>query len=168
MPQRYKATSSSQLPDGVQQAIESARESGKKIVLVTGVFDIFHAEHKRFLERARKAGDFLLVGIESDLRVQSLKGPNRPINSEEQRWQMVSNQGIADSVFVLPEAFTKPEHYISLIETIRPAVLAVSSHTNHLETKQKILELVGGSVKVVHEHNPRVSTTLLVASELEE
>jgi cytidyltransferase-like protein len=135
-------------------------------VLATGVFDIFHTEHRLFLEKAKDAGDVLVVGLESDKRVRTMKGPTRPIVSEYDRWKMVQGCAAVDATFVLPETFSEQAHFLAFIQTLRPHVLAVSSHTNHLENKQSILQSVGGEVQVVHKHNNRVSTTLLVTDEL--
>lgn len=147
------------------ELLEQARQQKKKIVLVTGVFDVLHEEHRRFLEAAQKEGDFLLVGIESDIRVRKMKGENRPYFSQEKRKDHLEAWNIADSVFILPEQFSKPEDHDALIHRIRPAVLAVSEHTAHLPEKMKILHKYGGVVRVVLPHNPEVSTTRILESE---
>lgn len=166
--EEYKAPSPTELPHSVQVVLEKAREKKQRVVLATGVFDIFHGEHRTFLQKAKEAGDVLIVGIESDVRVQALKGPSRPIVNEHDRWKMLVDQELADAVFVLPEEFSEYEHFLAFIKTVHPHVLAVSSHTNHLDKKREIMEHVSGKVEVVHEHNNRVSTTLLVTHELED
>jgi rfaE bifunctional protein nucleotidyltransferase chain/domain len=143
-------------------ALAKAHTAGKKIVLVTGVFDILHQLHRLFLEKAKAAGDFLVVGLESDLRVTAMKGKGRPINPELVRQKNVTALNLADIVFILPEQFAGPVDHEALIAAIRPAVLAVSSHTKHLESKSKILQKHGGQVIVVLEHDPSVSTTKLL------
>lgn len=140
--------------------------SQTKKVLVTGVFDVLHTEHKTFLQKAKQLG-YLLVGVESDVRVADMKGPGRPIHSQNERVKNLQALGIADEVFVLPEDFSLPEHHRNLIQSIQPDYLAVSSHTKHIDKKQKIMNEFGGSVVVVHEHNPEVSTTLLLANQIE-
>ncbi|HYD34853.1 MAG TPA: adenylyltransferase/cytidyltransferase family protein [Vitreimonas sp.] len=134
----------------------------KKTVLVTGVFDILHHEHVEFLQKAKALGDELVVGIESDVRVAAIKGPGRPINTAAIRKTNLENLGLADEVFILPEAFDKPEHHEALIAQYHPDFLAVSSHTAHLDKKQALLAKYGGQVVVVHDHNPAVSTTQLL------
>src|SRR5690606_21280972 len=112
-----------------------------------------------FLEKAKQAGDLLIVGIESDVRVKQIKGPARPINNQETRKNHLSKLPMVDYVFVLPEDFSRPEDHQRLISEIRPNYLAVSSHTKHLEAKKRILRQFGGDVKIVHQFNPEVSTT---------
>jgi len=133
----------------------------KKIVLVTGVFDIFHQEHLHFLQNAKDLGDVLVVGVESDARVRQMKGKGRPIQDQQWRLRTIQELVFVDTVFILPETFSKPEDHDLLIKDIRPTFLAVSSHTAHQEEKQRILRKYGGEVRVVLEQNPVVSTTLL-------
>lgn len=133
-----------------------------KIVLVTGVFDLLHDEHLNFLKKAKELGDKLIVGVESDKRVKEIKGITRPVLSEEIRKKNLEKLSLADEVFVLPEQFNKPEDHLNLVKKVGAKILAVSSHTAHLDKKQQIMEKVGGRVMVVHEHNPEISTTILL------
>jgi D-beta-D-heptose 7-phosphate kinase/D-beta-D-heptose 1-phosphate adenosyltransferase len=162
--EEYKASSPTMLPAHVVKVLAEARKKHHRIVLATGVFDIFHAEHRLFLEKAKAVGDILVVGLESDVRVRALKGSTRPIVAEFDRWKMVVAHPSVDTAFVLPEVFFEHEQFLSFIKTVRPHILAVSSHTNHLSSKRKIMRAVQGEVVIVHEHNNRVSTTLLVTS----
>ncbi len=158
----HKAPQPDQLPPAVELLLNQAREQGRVVVLATGVFDVLHQEHLAFLTKAKQAGDVLVVGVESDVRVRQMKGEGRPIFNEEERWQNLTDLEIADAVFILPDTFSKPEDYRQFTHHLRPQVLAVSSHTNYLEWKQLLMAEVGGEVKVVHEHNPAVSTTILL------
>ncbi|MBP7768362.1 adenylyltransferase/cytidyltransferase family protein [Candidatus Woesebacteria bacterium] len=134
----------------------------EKIVLVTGVFDVLHEEHLNFLHKAKKLGTALLVGIESDVRVKLLKGEGRPINSERVRRTHLKELAIADEVFILPEKFSSIEDHRALLAKIKPAVLAVSSHTPFIENKRKLMAEVGGTVEIVHKQNKKISTTLIL------
>lgn len=144
-----------------------ARQAGQTVVLVTGVFDVLHDEHKNFLLAAKKEGDALLVGLESDVRVREMKGPGRPVNSQQVRKQNLDAWQIADMVFLLPEVFGVPERR-ALIEELRPHVLAVSSHTAHLEKKAAIMEEFGGTLKIVYKHRPEASSTRLIEKSKEQ
>lgn len=133
-----------------------------KVVLVTGVFDILHQEHHNFLKKAKALGERLIVGIESDVRVRQLKGSGRPIHTQSVRAANVTALGLADEVFILPEAFSKPEHHRALLSQIKPDILAVSSHSPHVDKKQALMQEIGGTVVVAHQHNPKISTTILL------
>lgn len=131
-------------------------------VLVTGVFDVLHFEHKNFLKKAKGLGDILLVGVESDKRVREIKGKGRPINLQEKRVESLRNLGIANKVFVLPEKFSESKDHLKFLKKIKPDFLAVSSHTAHLEKKKEIMSQVEGKLVVVHEQNPKISTTKII------
>lgn len=132
------------------------------VVLATGVFDVVHEEHRTFLEKAKAAGDVLVVGVESDVRVRALKGEGRPVNSATARIQNLKHLGFIDHLFVLPEDFHLKERREQLIDSLRPKVLAVSSHSPFLDQKRQMMQQFGGKVVVVHKHNPAISTTLLL------
>jgi D-beta-D-heptose 7-phosphate kinase/D-beta-D-heptose 1-phosphate adenosyltransferase len=66
------------------------RAAGKKLVATNGCFDLLHVGHVRYLNAARRLGDALVVGINGDSSVQKLKGPERPINREEDRAEVVA------------------------------------------------------------------------------
>ena len=147
----------------VADRIAEWKQAGKRIVLVTGVFDVFHEEHRAFLQKASEVGDVLVVGVESDVRVKEMKGPDRPLFSQQHRFTQVSLYPVVDIAAILPESFSRPEHHRSLIQLIQPHILAVSAHSPHQDKKQLILQEFGGTLRVVHEHNPAVSTTKLLA-----
>ncbi|MDH5533612.1 MAG: adenylyltransferase/cytidyltransferase family protein [Candidatus Pacebacteria bacterium] len=135
----------------------------KKVkVLVTGVFDLLHEEHLTFLKKAKDLGDYLVVGVESDKRVKEIKGEHRPIHSQDQRVEVIKKENIADEVIILPEHFSSKDDHIAFIKSINPDVLAVSSHTAHLDKKEAIMRLFGGRVEVIHDHNPKISTTIIL------
>lgn len=146
-----------------QHRIQLAHAAGQTVVLATGVFDLLHQEHVNFLRKAKAAGDFLVVGIESDTRVRQMKGPTRPIRDQATRLHQVQALGFVDVVFVLPEQFSQPADHRQLLAEVRPNILAISSHTAHQDAKKALLEEFGGQLQVVHQHNPAISTTILLS-----
>jgi rfaE bifunctional protein nucleotidyltransferase chain/domain len=148
--------------NSVLSAILEAKNNHKKTVLVTGVFDCLHQEHISFLKKAKAAGDYLIVGIETDKRVTKMKGNQRPKNSHNQRLDNLKSLHLADTIFILPVEFSDPKNHQRLISQIKPDILAVSSHTKHQLKKKQIIEKYGGIVKVVHQHNPQFSTTKIL------
>jgi len=141
-----------------------ARRLGKTVVLVTGVFDLLHQEHQKFLQAAKNKGDFLLVGVETDARVKKLKGKNRPIWKLDKRLKELTKVKAVDYVFSLPSQFDKLKAHEALIAQIKPDILAISSHTPHQEVKKDLVKKYGGELLVVLSHNPEVSTTKLVTT----
>lgn len=150
------------IPDQVLEVVDQAHLAMKKIVLVTGVFDLFHIEHRRFLRKAKAVGDVLIVGVESDPRVKKLKGMTRPTYPAPLRVEQITQTGLADAVFILPEKFDERIDHLRLLQIIRPHILAVSEHTPHLVGKQALMRQIGGEMMIVHSQNPALSTTLLL------
>ncbi len=131
-------------------------------VLVTGVFDILHQEHVKFLKKARALGSELIVAVESDKRVRQIKGVGRPVNNQILRKKNLEKLNIASKVIILPEEFSHPEDHLKFLKQLKPDVLAVSSHTAHQKEKASLMAQVGGRLVVVHQHNPEVSTTKII------
>src|SRR5690349_6118175 len=90
----------------------------KRIVFTNGCFDILHRGHVTYLAEARKLGDLLVIGLNSDASVKRLKGPERPINSEKDRQYVLSQLKSVDFV----EIFTE-ETPLNLILKVSPQVL---------------------------------------------
>ena len=131
-------------------------------VLVTGVFDCFHQEHLNFLRAARKVGDCLIVGVESDPRVRDLKGEGRPVKTQQHRVGEVGQLAEVDLAFILPTNFHLESQRLQVLKVIKPQYLAVSSHTPNLQNKKKLLELIDGELVVVYNHQPHTSTSQII------
>lgn len=76
---------------------------GKKLVFTNGCFDILHRGHVTYMEFARNQGDALVVGLNSDASVRRNKGPNRPINSEQDRAYVLGSLRAVDYVVIFDE-----------------------------------------------------------------
>jgi cytidyltransferase-like protein len=135
----------------------------KTIVLATGFFDLLHTEHITFLQRAKAAGDVLIVAVESDARARSVKGEGRPVEPQAIRCQKVGEY--ADYVIGLSDDFDNPAAYESLMSAVRPSIYAVSSHTSYQDLKNQLTQKYGGKLVVVHEFNANISTTQIISSQ---
>lgn len=131
-------------------------------VLVTGVFDVLHRHHFGFLQAASRSGK-LMVGVESDSRVRQIKGETRPVRSLDSRLMNLQSLFPQAQVFGLPEKFSSPEDHRRLIAELKPAILAVSAHTNHLAAKRQILAEFGGRVEIVYPHYSKLSSSLIIS-----
>ena len=96
----------------------SVDRQGKKLVFTNGCFDILHVGHVRYLQEARNCGDVLVVALNTDQSVRKLKGPERPIQSEKDRAEILSALGCVDYTFLFSE--DTPER---VIKEIQPDVL---------------------------------------------
>ncbi len=98
--------------------IDLFRRSGKQVVFTNGCFDIMHAGHVRYLAAARSEGEILVVGINSDKSVKSIKGKNRPIMPQDQRAEVLAGLWCVDYIVF----FDEPDP-LRLIQAIKPDVL---------------------------------------------
>lgn len=94
------------------------KKEGKKVVFTNGVFDIIHAGHAAYLMEARKLGDFLFVGINSDSSVRRIKGERRPIVREQERTYLMASFFFVDRVTMFQE-----DTPLELISAIEPDIL---------------------------------------------
>ncbi|MDR2219170.1 MAG: bifunctional D-glycero-beta-D-manno-heptose-7-phosphate kinase/D-glycero-beta-D-manno-heptose 1-phosphate adenylyltransferase HldE [Methylobacillus sp.] len=108
--------------DALLERVAAWRVSGDKIVFTNGCFDLLHAGHVTYLEGARKLGDRLIVGLNTDRSVSALKGPNRPVIHEADRARVMAALESVDAVVLFDE-----DTPLELIRAIRPDVLAKGS-----------------------------------------
>src|SRR5947209_11699979 len=83
--------------------VRDLRASQKIVVFTNGVFDLLHPGHVRYLQRARRLGDALIVGVNSDRSVRLNKGPGRPITPEAERAEILSALDCVDAVVIFDE-----------------------------------------------------------------
>ena len=107
---------------GLLELVEIVRERralGHRVVFTNGCFDLLHRGHTRLLQQARELGDLLIVGLNSDASVRRVKGPSRPVLSEEERAEVLSALASVDYVVF----FDDPDPG-STIAALQPDVLA--------------------------------------------
>lgn len=129
-----------------------ARRRGQRIVATNGCFDLLHFGHVSYLQRARRLGDLLVVGLNSDSSCRQLKGSQRPFVSEKQRAAVLAALECVDAVVIFPEkrahrfiATIQPDIYVKggdyRPETLDPRERAVLTG---IGSKIRILSLVPG------------------------
>jgi len=94
------------------------RAAGRRVVFTNGVFDILHPGHVRYLQQARALGDALIVGLNADASVRRNKGPQRPINDERERAEILAALACVEAVVIFPE-----DTPAEIIKAIGPNVL---------------------------------------------
>lgn len=108
--------------DTLQRRIAAWRAHGETIVFTNGCFDLLHAGHVTYLEAARRLGDKLIVGLNTDRSVRALKGPQRPVIDEHDRARVLAALAAVDAVILFDE-----DTPLSLITALRPDVLVKGS-----------------------------------------
>lgn len=143
--------------DDVERFFAILRAGGQRIVFTNGCFDILHTGHVRYLKAARSLGDCLAVGLNSDVSVRRLKGPERPVNVEADRAEVLDALFAVDYVTIFDEP-TAAE----LIARIRPDVYVKGGdYTLDTLPEAKIVQQYGGRVAFV-DLVPGRSTTKVI------
>jgi len=116
---------------------------GKRVVFTNGCFDLLHIGHLRYLQRARRFGDRLVVAINSDASVRKIKGPWRPLLPEAERAEVLAALSCVDYVTI----FNQPDP-LAIVKALRPDVLIKGSDwgTNRIIGRE-IVEGLGGRVR---------------------
>ena len=144
------------LKDNIE-IINRIKAERKKIVFTNGCFDLLHVGHIRYLAQAKKLGDFLIIGLNSDSSVKELKGEDRPINSFEDRATLLSAIESVDSVIMFEEQ--TPEN---LIKDIVPDILVKGGDYNIEDVVgyQTVMQN-GGQVKTLSFYDGYSSTNYI-------
>jgi rfaE bifunctional protein nucleotidyltransferase chain/domain len=117
---------------------------GKKVVLANGGFDILHVGHVRYLQGARALGDALVVAINSDKSMRSIKGSGRPILDQDERVALISGLRCVDYVVV----FDEPD-VSRVLDVLRPAIHAKGSdYTEQSVPERDKVLAYGGAVRI--------------------
>ncbi len=131
--------------EALWRTVEALKAKGKQIVFTNGCFDLLHVGHVRYLEQARSLGDVLIVAVNSDRSVRSLKGPKRPILPEGERAEILSGLGCVDYVTVFDE-----EDPFALISLLKPHILVKGGDwTRETTVGREIVEQGGGKVVIL-------------------
>lgn len=139
------------------QMLKNLRKSGKLIVFTNGCFDILHVGHVRYLTAARSEGDVLVVGLNSDASVKSIKPDNRPIVNQEQRAEVLAGLGVVDFITIFDESDPMP-----LIRAIKPDILVKGADWKEKEiVGADVVKAYGGKVVRV-EVVPGISTSRII------
>jgi len=145
-----------QLNDLVKE-LSVIRQSGKRLVFTNGCFDILHAGHVRYLAAARAAGDVLVVGLNSDESVKTIKDDRRPIMTQDQRAEILAGLGCVDYITV----FNEPDP-LALITAINPDVLVKGADWSEADIiGADVVKASGGKVVRVSVV-PDISTSMII------
>jgi len=139
----HKSNSTSHIKtfDEIKTLASKLHNQGKKIVFTNGCFDILHVGHVKYLEVAKSYGDVLILGLNADSSVRKLKGPTRPINTQDDRAYILASLESVDYVVIFEE-----ETPYELIKLIKPHVLVIGGD---YEGKEVVGQDIADELKLV-------------------
>jgi rfaE bifunctional protein nucleotidyltransferase chain/domain len=145
----------------VQGRAEQWRRAGERIILANGNFDLLHVGHVRYLHGAKELGGKLIVAINSDESVRTLKGEGRPVMPAEERAEIVAALADVDAVVIFPELDVR-----ALIREIRPEIHAKGTdYTTESVPERDVVAEYGGHVAIVGDAKDH-STSKIIRSRL--
>lgn len=137
------------------------RGAGERVILANGNFDLLHVGHVRYLQGAKALGGRLIVAINSDESVRTLKGAGRPVMPAEERAEIVAALADVDAVVIFPELDVR-----ALIREIHPDIQAKGTdYTIESVPERDVVEACGGRVAIVGDAKDH-STTGIIRSHL--
>ncbi|MBU3741883.1 MAG: D-glycero-beta-D-manno-heptose 1-phosphate adenylyltransferase [Candidatus Kapabacteria bacterium] len=137
------------------------RTLGKTIVFTNGVFDILHAGHVTYLQAARALGDVLVVGLNSDASVRRLKGPSRPVNTQDDRATVLAALRCVDHVVMFDD-----DTPLRVITELIPDVLVKGGdYTRETVVGADVVEQHGGRVELIPLLEGRSTTSIIARSQ---
>ena len=129
--------------DELARRLAAQRSTRGKVVFTNGVFDLLHPGHLRYLQASRRHGDLLIVGVNSDRSVRTIKGDRRPVTPEQERAEMLAALSCVDAVVVFDEDTPS-----ALIERLEPDVLVKGEDWKHRENPgREFVERRGGRME---------------------
>lgn len=149
--------------EDAKKFIEAAQAMGKRVVIVTGCFDLITNAHVRFLKRAKAVADILVVGLEDDNRVRAFKGEFRPVNTISQRVELMDAFKFVDFTFVISGSpkFEIKQFYTRLHSDLKADILAVSENDSNMQDRKEEIEAGGGRLAIVSQIEESSTTSLL-------
>jgi len=141
----------------LRDIIAEKKKAGQTIVFTNGCFDLLHVGHVKYLQKARQLGDLLVLGLNSDDSIRRLKGPKRPLISEEERSHILAALHCIDYVVLFPE-----DTPLELIREIEPHILVKGGDYDPADVVgRQVVESYGGRVEIISFVDGRSTTNII-------
>ena len=144
-------------PSELEDLRSELRAKQQTVVFTNGVFDILHAGHVMYLEAARNMGDVLVVGLNADASVSRLKGPTRPVNTENDRAQVLAALRCVDHVVI----FTEDTPLRVITELLPDVLIKGGDYTRDTIVGADVVEARGGLVATIPLLEGRSTTNII-------
>lgn len=145
----------------LSRVTSALKELDNKIVVTIGSWDMLHIGHVRYLMQAKKCGDILVVGVDSNRAIKLYKGPNRPVYPQEERVEMLEYQSCVDFVTLVDDVDEKGVWQYGLLEKIHPDVY-VAVEDSYSEKQRKDIDKFCGELIVLPRQAENTSTSKMI------
>lgn len=143
--------------DALARAVDKLRQQNRRIVFTNGCFDILHRGHVEFLRQARALGDTLIVALNGDDSIRALKGKGRPVNSLEDRMEVLDGLQAVDLLIHFDG-----ESPAALLRAVRPDVFAKGgTYSVDSLPEAELVRALGGTVEIIPFRSPLTTTRLI-------
>lgn len=143
--------------ENLDELLAKLKKENKTVVTTNGCFDILHVGHVRYLKKAKSFGDVLLIALNSDKSVKSIKGPTRPINNENDRAEILSSLYFVDYVVMFDE-----DSPMNLLAKIKPDVHTKGAdYTVETLPEAKVILEGGGKIEFISFVEGKSTTSII-------
>ena len=143
--------------DQLRSVVEGCQHTNQSIVFTNGCFDLLHAGHIKYLQHARKLGDLLVLGLNSDESIRRLKGENRPLLCQTERAQILAALDCVDYITIFEE-----DTPLELIQLVRPDILAKGGdYSPEQVVGREFVESYGGKLKLLKFQSGKSTTNII-------
>ena len=143
--------------EALAAVLDRERRQGRRIVFTNGCFDLLHVGHVKYLQAARRLGDLLVLGLNSDDSIRRLKGPNRPLISQDERAHILAALDCIDQVVIFDE-----DTPLELIRLLRPDILVKGGdYAPEGVVGKEIVESWGGRVELIQFVDGKSTTNII-------
>jgi D-beta-D-heptose 7-phosphate kinase/D-beta-D-heptose 1-phosphate adenosyltransferase len=137
--------------------LEMERQKGRSVVFTNGCFDLLHVGHVKYLQKARRLGDLLVLGLNSDDSIRRLKGPRRPLIEQDERAHILAALDCIDYLVIFDE-----DTPLELIETLRPKILVKGGdYSPEGVIGKDLVESYGGRVELIQFVDGRSTSNII-------
>jgi len=152
----------------IKKIAADLKKQGKRIVMVSGCYDIVHLGHVRFLSDAKIMNEILIMSVASDNTIKKLKGKDRPVMREMYRASMLASLIPVDYVVLDEEEITFPEriNFLKLLSIIKPDYFAVNNNDKSIDYKRSLVAQFGTELRIVDVTSTAITSTTKIIQTL--
>jgi D-glycero-beta-D-manno-heptose 1-phosphate adenylyltransferase len=149
-------------PTALGELVCAHRTLGRTIVATVGSWDLLHIGHVRYLIAAKRQGDILVVGVDTDRVIKLTKGTLRPVAPDAERIEMLSYQACVDYVTPLDDADESGRWQYGMLNVVQPDVFVAAESSGYTDEQLKEIERLCGKLVVFPRQAESTSTSILI------